>query len=186
MADFFPTGPIDLFIAERRPYVNWYYLGSAIGSPEIEITKFARDLRCDRSGDAPWQKVATSEVHHLMVTLNRINFGTLNRIRTRSQKLTTYTLNPGNLIYFSTDFQLFIRYSVPGPAGAPSGRLYFSAYYAGGTEAQPEKVQEVGVVFSCNPIWDATVKPKTFFLYTEDVAHPSWPEQPGASSLVLE
>lgn len=140
------------------------YLGSSPTFPIIDEKVFHRDLTCDRSGDAPWQKVLASEQHVVTTVLNRVNYETLNSIRTQGNPApAAYSVTPGKLVLNSTDFSLFVRYAMPNvvggpplapPAGTAKGRLYYSAVLEASRLAQPKRVQELGLVIECNQLWD--------------------------------
>jgi hypothetical protein len=182
MADIFPTGTVEFWVAVRSAEIRYYYLGTAIGWPVIEERKLHRDLRCDRSGDGPWQKVSTSEQHLLTVTLNRIEYSTLNRLNTGTPSPTTFSVSPGKLIFNAKDVRLFFRYAIPNALaadgqplvpGTSTGRLYYSASLEVCREAQPKRVQEVGLIFECNQLWDNNNRKWKF--YTEDGTSADWP-----------
>lgn len=187
MADFYAPGAVEFYVSLRASPSQFYYLGTAVGSPVIEPHPLHQDLTCDRSGDGPWQKLGKGERHIVTVTLNRINYNALNRLRTGSPNPTTFSSPAGKLILNYKDFRLFYRFALPdarptprsGPSGAPIGRLYYSATLERVRESQPGRVHEVGLVIECNQLWHNTERKWKF--YTDDPASPDWP-----ASLPLE
>lgn len=196
MADFFQTGAVEFYVKPRTkgavavpigqtvvtvaPHPEgWRYLGACVGWPTVEATALHRDLTCDRSGDGAWQKVGAGERHVVTGTLSRLNYATLALLRTGVAGPTTFANVPGKLLLNVKDVELFLRYAIPYgggpvPAGASTGRLYYSAKLEVCREAEPKRAREVGLVFECNQLWDN--KNRKWKLYTDDPTSPDFPK----------
>jgi len=178
MADFYAAGPCDLYIRQRG-LAQFYYLGTALSSPIIDTKRLHKDLTCDRSGLAAWQKLNLSETHIVTVALNRVDYTSLNRLRTSQPTESSYTPTTGKLSLNTKDFLLFLNYpfaadgSIPPPPSAPVGRLYYSAYPQAFREADPNRSRETTVSFECNPLWYNSIRKWKFL--TEDPTSPDWP-----------
>jgi hypothetical protein len=176
VAGFFYTGEVEFFVRPRpgrglagaagaalasAAGTDWKYLGAAVTFPTVEEQVLHRELKCDRSGDAPWQEVSAGEVHVVTTVMSRLNFSTLRLLRGVPDPA-AYAPKIGKLVRNSKDFELFVRYAlpndvtvrVPPPAGAAKGRLYYSASLEMSRLQHPSRVQEVGLIFKCVPLWD--------------------------------
>jgi hypothetical protein len=190
MADFFAPGTVDIFVqfnsatalspvtissvgAVELPVL---YLGSAISAPEIESSWFYTPVNCDLNSPAPFQMLFGGEQHHIVASLNRLNFNTYNQVRLSSATAVpvTRTYTPGRLQLNSDDFSLILRYWLPangvaGPAGTASIRQYDSAILIDYRESTVgTRIQEVNFLFQCNALYN--VATNNFTLYTEDPA----------------
>lgn len=174
-ADVFYPGAVDLFVNMRFASNNWYYLGSSVTAPVIEHKYLFQDVTCDRSGDAPYQKIGRSEQHVLTTTLNRVNYRTFERMRTGDDtgSKSDYKVKVGKLLFNSKDFRLFVRYAQPNaeqgrlpPDSAAKGRLYYSAKLEAYRESTVDsRAMELGLMIECNPLWYN--KDRVFKFWTE-------------------
>lgn len=187
-ADFLFTGSVDLFVQMRHLQPNWYFLGTAVTAPEIRSELLTYDITSSRSGAAPVQKVEASERHVVTAVLNRLNWRTFNRLRATDPLGSDISSNltVGRLVMNVKDCELFIRHQIPAddptlvPDGASYGRLYYSARLARYRETpEVNRVQEVAVLFECDPIWYAP--DREWWFWTEDDQY-----LPDDSELTLE
>jgi hypothetical protein len=174
-ASFFHTGAVDLYVLMRHVQ-QWYLLGTSVTAPVIEARILTEDVTCDWGGDAPYQKIDKSEQHVVTANLNRVNYRTFDRLRTRDVigGGVRYKTHPGRLLLNYKDFRLFLRYTLPSveggiapPDGAARGRLYYSAKLGAYRESTVQsRVNELGLVIECNPLWDNTKR--VFDLWSEN------------------
>lgn len=174
-ADMFTPGAIDLFYKPRTSgfftSATWKYLGTAVTAPEIDIYKVYTPITCDLNAPAPFQKSFNSEQHIVTVTLNRLNFGTYQTLLNGSLNgdPIEYTFKPGRLTLNADDGELLLKYTIPSiiqPQGTAKGRWYYSVTLINGHETTLNgRVQEVSLIFECNPLYYKI--DKRFKLYTE-------------------
>lgn len=160
-ADIFATGAIDVFVLPRF-YNDWLHLGTAITSPKVKGVLTYRPVGSDRTDPGPYNQCLCYEQHHLSMILNRTNHRTWNRIKNVGWPIgigdsLVRTIPAGILMMGETDFQLYLRYSVPnanfaGPDATPNGRVYRSGIIMEYEEDYPDRVQELSLLVQCNPI----------------------------------
>ena len=173
-AGFLPTGPVEVYVRPRL-YSTFLYLGTAVTCPKVSASIVYRPVASDRVDPGPYNKALCTEQHHLSMVLNRLNHRTWNRVKDGGSVVgageeVVRVIDAGKLAMGERDFDLYLRYSLiapqqPGdilnpfvpaqpavPEAAARGRLYFSAILTDYEEDYPDRLQEVGVLFECNPL----------------------------------
>lgn len=156
----------------------WLYLGSAVAAPDVEAVLIHTPVQSDYNAPAAFQKVHNSEFHRVTATLNRLNWRNWNFLRNGLKGTgadIVHNWKSGRLVLHSDDVELFVRYAVPSvgavfaPVAAARGRIYYSALLTDYHETTVNsRVQEVTVIFECNPLY--LKRDRLFWLFTERAA----------------
>jgi hypothetical protein len=159
---------------------TFYYLGTAVTSPETEITVAWIPVMNDLGGrSVSIQDVYDGEVHKVSFTLNRFNWQTYNRLRTGTAGPTISAggdapTDRGRVHRGVDDYQFLLTNSYVGSIAdngdMPAGRLYYYAKPLAFREGRVgTRVEEVTCLIECTAGFNATTR--GFEMFTEAAAN---------------
>jgi hypothetical protein len=182
-AIFHQVGSVDHYVRFRRKETDnqtpsWLYLGTAVLSPEADATVFVVPWTADFNAPVPVNEVFCGESHDVLTTVNRLNYDTYNRVRSRNTSAagspvvrTDSLASLGKLIRGVDDFELLLKFNPINPADAvahtsPAGRMYYSARLTNYRETEENtRLVEASLVLYCIPLY--VKADKKFNLFTE-------------------
>lgn len=170
--------------------VETLFLGTAVGTPEVESTPLNVPYQSSAGGLAPAQLFYAGETHTVYSTLNYYDEAVWRRLRawTKTEFGVGFAAPPiGSPLLRVHDFELVLVYGLlykenggtgsPDPTTAvPTGRRYYSVTLAGSRESDPNRAREVALAFYCVPYrksaasatGTATKSVNSRVLYTEE------------------
>jgi hypothetical protein len=162
-AVFHGLGRCFVFVKYRGPeeYRYYYYLGTCVTSPDVEIQKITSPITTDYLGPAPYNRLYHSEIHTVTLTLNALDYTNYVGVKARGTTGSGGILrgddkhHVGTLMTSEEDFELMLLWDVlSGASDSPSGRRYFSATPVMFRETtENNRILEASISFQCSPIF---------------------------------